>query len=163
MSMMLSVLPNSIQSRLPKVPSIRRTMTSPMRNGYPSPPLSSGSVTPVSEAEEFMDPSKRDMSVAAEPYESLRQKADGLPGLDVVKKSPSGVDWRSGRQGKKSPPPPPPTAKSAMGAAALVLTNLRTQVSSWSSMRRRRPAGVGVPTTTPHLSGRFTLTEWLIS
>ncbi len=97
-SAMLSVLPNSIQSRLPKVPSIRRTMTAPMKSGYLTP-VSSGTATPVSESEDPMESSRRDGASCADSYENLRHKTDGLPGLDVIKKSPSGVDWRSGRQG----------------------------------------------------------------
>ncbi|KAH8879696.1 hypothetical protein GQ53DRAFT_755785 [Thozetella sp. PMI_491] len=96
-SIMMSVLPTSIQNRLPRVPSIRKTI-SPVKIGYASS-ASSGTVTPESEGDEVMDVARRDGPLITEAYEYSHHR-EYPPGQDAAAQmSPSGVGWRPGRQG----------------------------------------------------------------
>lgn len=107
-SIMFSLLPASIQSRIPRMPSLRRTKSGPMRSDpgkgihYHSRTRSaSGATTPISEATEA------DTIVASEEEDTLgalwipTKRPDVLSELGVRGGPPgSAIEWRSGRPGK---------------------------------------------------------------
>lgn len=110
---MFSVLPTSIQSRLPPLPSIRRLVIAPTKGRpYPNIPYSSGSTTPLTEADTIVADDSGSMRleevVDIEGTLALAEsKARGfatgpniIPTLGgAASPAVSGIDWRCGRQG----------------------------------------------------------------
>ncbi|KAK2067505.1 hypothetical protein P8C59_001242 [Phyllachora maydis] len=102
-SIMYSVLPTSIQSRLPPLPSIRRTVGGGnCSSAFISAP-SSGATTPISEAETaILDMSRTEETALTESLDMADLKSSYAATTPLA--SPrlvraSGVDWRCGRQG----------------------------------------------------------------
>ncbi|KAK5660228.1 hypothetical protein OQA88_12762 [Cercophora sp. LCS_1] len=108
-SLMFSALPTSIQNRLPPIPSIRRTVTMPMRGSIMHMPFSSGSSTPLSEADtEVMSVEGSEDAALMESidysstgYSSARNFISTLGTRPVTPDhgNQSGVDWRYAKQG----------------------------------------------------------------
>lgn len=108
-SVMYSVLPTSLQNRLPVIPSIRRTVTMPIRGSMIHMPFSSGSSTPLSEAdtevmsvEDSDDPALMEsIDYSSTGYSSARNYISTLGTRPATPdhQNQSGVDWRYAKQG----------------------------------------------------------------
>lgn len=98
-SIMFSALSTSIQSRLPPLPSIRRSMT----GGPFLSPFASGATTPNSEAESlFSEQTRVDGSAVAEAlalHDGSVALTSDFAGTPTALSQRSGVDWRCGQQG----------------------------------------------------------------